>query len=218
MARRTKTESAHTRAAILDAAETEMEIRGVAHTSFERIARRAHVTRGAIYWHFADKGDLLSAMLARTHLPLRDLRQGLGEHLPGHDPVWLLREMLLHGLERLATDAQHRRVCHIMMHCCEITDQGHPAAGVMRALFEDARSVLVSLCQEAADAGHMSSAIDSQNAADMIMSFMSGVYDCTLRYPDLYQANRDWRPLVDTLLAGLFVDAPAGGSGRALAS
>ncbi len=209
MARKTKTQSARTRAAILDAAETEMELRGVAHTSFERIARRAHVTRGAIYWHFTDKGDLLSAMVARTHLPLRDLRQRLGEHLPGHDSIRLLREMLLHGLERLATDAQHRRVSHIMLHRCDVTDQEHPAAGMMRALFEDARSVLVSLCQEAADAGRLDPTIDSHNAADMIMAFMSGVYDCTLRYPDMCQASRDWRPMVDTLLAGLFVDAPA---------
>ena len=76
-----------------------MQARGVSQTSLDRIARRAQVTRGAIYWHFSDKRALLEAMVARTHLPLRDLRQCLSQHIPGNEPLWLLREMMRHGLE-----------------------------------------------------------------------------------------------------------------------
>lgn len=204
MARKTKSESAQTRNAILDAAEIEMQARGVAGASFERIARRANVTRGAIYWHFDDKEALLGAMIARTYLPLRDLRQYLSQDLPGHDPVGLLREMLLHGLNRLANDPHHRRVCHILLHRCEVTDKGHPAADLMRTAFEDSRAVLVSLCREAEQASQLHPLSSVDGASDMILSFMCGVYDCSLRHPDLYDANRDWAPVVDALFTGLF--------------
>ena len=66
MARRTKQEAAATRAALLDAAEEVFLERGVSRASLEVISRRAGVTRGALYWHFRNKGDLFRAMLERV--------------------------------------------------------------------------------------------------------------------------------------------------------
>jgi len=204
MARKTKRESAHTRERILDAAEIEMQARGVSQTSLDRIAKRADVTRGAIYWHFSDKQALLEAMINRTNLPLRDLRQCLSAHIPGNEPLRLLREMMLHGLQRLSTDAQHRRVCHIVLHRCETTESGHPADALLNAMFEDARSVLHALCSEISDQGQLNEALAPDSATDMIMAFMCGNYECTLRHPALYKCERDWRPMLDALLSGLF--------------
>jgi AcrR family transcriptional regulator len=204
MARRTKDESAQTRERILDAAEIEMQARGVSQASLERIAKRADVTRGAIYWHFTDKRALIEAMIGRTHMPLRDLRQCLSEHIPGNDPLRLLQEMLRHGLERLACDPRHRRVCHIVMHRCEVTDEGHPADAVMRAMFEDARIVMLSLCEEIDDIGLLCTDLSPTDATDMMMAFMCGHYDCVLRHPQIYAADRDWAPLVNAALRGVF--------------
>lgn len=204
MARKTKNESAQTRERILDAAEIEMEARGVSQTSLDRIARRADVTRGAIYWHFADKSALLEAMISRTKMPLRDLRQCLSQHIPGDEPLRLLREMILHGLQRLATDTKHRRVCHIMLHRCEITADGHPADALLSAMFKESREVLLSLCSEIDELGQLRSGITPEDATDVIMAFMCGNYECTLRHPDLYQVDRNWATPVDTVLLGLF--------------
>ncbi|MES1949928.1 TetR family transcriptional regulator [Salinisphaera sp. S4-8] len=209
MARRTKHESAQTRETILDAAEIEMQKRGVSQTSLDRIARRAEVTRGAIYWHFADKRALLEAMVARTHLPLRDLRQCLSQHIPGNEPLWLLREMMRHGLERLGHDARHQRVCHIVLHRCEVTEDGHPADALIQAMFEDAREVLVSLCSEIAELDQLHSQLSAASASDMLMAFMCGHYECVLRHPDTYAADRDWGVLVDAALRGLVTPAAA---------
>lgn len=204
MARRTKDESAQTRERILDAAEVEMQARGVSQASLERIAKRADVTRGAIYWHFTDKRALIEAMIGRTHMPLRDLRECLSQHIPGNDPLRLLREMLRHGLERLASDPRHRRVCHIVMHRCEVTDDGHPAGTVMRAMFADARIVMLSLCEEIDGLGLLHPGLSPVDATDMMMAFMCGHYDCVLRHPQIYSADRDWAPLVNAALRGVF--------------
>lgn len=207
MARKTKTEAARTRSAILDAAEIEMESRGVSGASFQRIAQRAHVTRGAIYWHFDGRDSLLAAMVARTYLPLRDLQHCLRSEQPEQRPETTLQQMLLHGLNRLATDAHHRRVCHIMTHCCEHINDDHPVAALLREGFEESRSVVTGLLREAGDAGQLQPHVSPDDASDMIMAFMCGVYHCSLRYPDLYATRRDWEPMLDALLSGLFAPA-----------
>ena len=211
MGRKTKTESAQTREAILDAAEAEMLARGVTHTSLERIARRADVTRGAIYWHFADKSALLAAMITRTKLPLRDLRRCLSDGIPGMDadPLRLLREMILHGLQRLASDEQHRRVCHIVLHRCEMTDQSEATSRLMDAMFDDTRTVLISLCEEIAAQGQLREGLTVVNAADMIATFVAGSYQCSLRHPDMYRVADQPERKIDALLFGLFDSEPA---------
>ncbi|WP_158590584.1 TetR family transcriptional regulator [Salinisphaera sp. LB1] len=205
MARKTKTESAQTRARILDAAETEMLERGVTQTSLERIARRADVTRGAIYWHFADKTALLEAMVQRTAMPLRDLRQCLGQHIPGNEPMRLMREMLLHGISRLANDEQHRRVCHIVFHRCEMTERGHATGHLLSVMFEDSREVLVSLCGEIATVCALREPLTAEDAADVLIAFMVGLYECSLRHPGLYSIEHSMEAKVDAVLDGLFV-------------
>ena len=63
MVRRTKEEAQETRSAILEAAERAFYERGVARTTLADIATLAGVTRGAIYWHFSNKADVVQAML-----------------------------------------------------------------------------------------------------------------------------------------------------------
>lgn len=209
MARKTKFEAARTRNDILDAAEAEMQASGVSGASFERIAQRADVTRGAIYWHFKDRNALLSAMVARTFPPLRDLQNSLHAELPDQPAVTIVRAMLLHSLTRLATDPHHRRVCHIIAHCCEDKSVDSPVGKLMRAGFEDAHATIASLCADATANARLQPGMDAVTATDMVMAFLCGVYDCSLRYPDLFPIERDWTVAVDAFLAGLFLPVAA---------
>ncbi|MDP9108966.1 MAG: TetR family transcriptional regulator, partial [Pseudomonadota bacterium] len=70
MARSTKTEAVETRRRILDAAEQIFHVLGVPRTSLGDIATAAQVSRGAIYWHFANKAELFNAMYERVRLPM----------------------------------------------------------------------------------------------------------------------------------------------------
>ena len=62
MARKTKQEAENTRNTILNAATQVLLARGIAQTHIEDIAREAGLTRGAIYWHFTNKADLLHTL------------------------------------------------------------------------------------------------------------------------------------------------------------
>jgi len=50
---------------LLDAAEELFLQHGMANVSLEKVAARAGLTRGAIYWNFADKQDLALALISR---------------------------------------------------------------------------------------------------------------------------------------------------------
>ena len=63
MPRRSPDHAAQTRAALLDAALAVFAERGFAAAQLEDIARRAHVTRGALYHHFEGKPALFRAVL-----------------------------------------------------------------------------------------------------------------------------------------------------------
>lgn len=117
MARRTKEEGQATRSALLDAAECMFQERGVSRTTLANIAQAAGVTRGALYWHFKDKGDLFNAMLDRVTLPLDADWHALMSQ--GCDPLDAWREHMRRTLHRIAHDAQTRRVMQIAMHKVE---------------------------------------------------------------------------------------------------
>ena len=63
VARRTREEAEETRSAILEAALDLFSERGYCATSFGDIADRIGMTRGAVYWHFREKAELLAALV-----------------------------------------------------------------------------------------------------------------------------------------------------------
>jgi len=112
MARRTKEEAAATRDSILDAAEKLFVEQGVSRTTLQHIATAAGVTRGAIYWHFDDKGALFNAMMERAILPLEAEMQVL-DQVESNDPLVDLRNHMLAVLDRTVNDPGARRVFEI---------------------------------------------------------------------------------------------------------
>lgn len=59
MVRKTKEEAENTRREILKAALEVFYQKGYSRTTFDEIAARINLTKGAVYWHFKNKPDLL---------------------------------------------------------------------------------------------------------------------------------------------------------------
>ena len=119
MVRRTKADALATRERILDAAEQLFQARGVSRTSLHDIAAGAGVTRGAVYWHFRDKGDLFNAMMDRVREPIGAVRCTP----PSADQVLpQLRRHLVDTLQRVVDDARLRRVIEIATQKAEYVD------------------------------------------------------------------------------------------------
>lgn len=70
MARKTAAEAEKTRQRIIDAAVGVFASLGVSDTTLDLIAKKAGVTRGAVYWHFNGKQEVLGAVLSSRRHPL----------------------------------------------------------------------------------------------------------------------------------------------------
>ncbi len=77
-----------TRSRILAAASQVFAQRGLANASLDEVAAAAGLTKGAVYWHFANKNDLLTALLEHRIREQME-RAPTGEDLfpPGGDPA-----------------------------------------------------------------------------------------------------------------------------------
>lgn len=61
--RRTKEEADQTRRAILQSALDTFCEKGYSKTTFDEIAKRINLTKGAVYWHFRNKPDVVAALI-----------------------------------------------------------------------------------------------------------------------------------------------------------
>src|SRR6476469_5808213 len=117
MARATKTEALETRNRILDAAQEVFHAKGVSGTSLEDVAQAADVTRGAIYWHFKNKGDLFDAMAQRVKLPMEQMVEASADDRE-EDPLGQMRASLIFMLQDAATNPRSKMVFDIIFLKC----------------------------------------------------------------------------------------------------
>ncbi len=181
MARRTKAEAEETREKILDAAERLFFANGVTQTSLEKIAEEAAVTRGAIYWHFANKVDLFRALHERVRLPQEDLvEQAVADGHP--DPLGLIEQICLDVLNILATDEQRQRVSAILLFRCEYVGEMAEALDRQNAADAAMRANLMRIFSMARDNGSLSAAWTPETAARVFESMITGLWADWLRY------------------------------------
>lgn len=63
MVRKTKEDTEQTRQAIMDSALQTFYEKGFSRTTFDEIAKRIDMTKGAVYWHFKNKTDVIVAII-----------------------------------------------------------------------------------------------------------------------------------------------------------
>ena len=69
--RRTKEDAEQTRQSILASARDIFYEKGYSKTTFDEIAKRINLTKGAVYWYFRNKPDIVAALIneyAQNHL------------------------------------------------------------------------------------------------------------------------------------------------------
>lgn len=122
MARRTKQDADATRSRLLDAAELVFYEKGVSRASLNDIACAAGLTRGAIYWHFKDKGDLFNAMMDRVTSPLQEASCESAA-MVSVSPLQRLRNRVELVQRCIATDERMWRVFEIALFRVEYVDE-----------------------------------------------------------------------------------------------
>jgi TetR/AcrR family transcriptional regulator, acrAB operon repressor len=216
MVRRTKTEAAATRDALLDAALRVFRDRGVAHTSLEEVAAAAGVTRGAVYWHFKDKADLFTALCERVQLPMEAML-ALAGGARQDDPLDALRTLAVNGLTMLATDPRTQAVFDVIFHKCEFAAGMASVAKRQHSTDSGCLANVERLLKQAVALGQLPRDTDTRLAARCMNAYMVGVMHEWVQQPDAYDLKRAAPRMVDMFLAGLREEPPrrSAAAGRA---
>ena len=117
--RKTKAEAARTRQDLIDGALRCFDSQGIAGTTLDDIARSARVTKGALYWHFTGKAEILRAIRDTVTLPIFDRMDDTLLHEGGEDPlerIEIFFAAMLHSMEK---DRAVRSALSVMHFKCE---------------------------------------------------------------------------------------------------
>ncbi len=112
--KRTKENAQETRDNILNAAADVFSHHGVAKSTLDQIAKKASVTRGAIYWHFKNKNEIYDALHERLHNPLMAMLMEKMEE-EHQDPILHLRDICINLLLDLEKDKQKRQALSLFL-------------------------------------------------------------------------------------------------------
>ncbi|HJW04481.1 MAG TPA: TetR family transcriptional regulator [Azospira sp.] len=138
-----------TRATLIDGARQAFLELGVNGASLDQVAARAGVTRGAIYWHFGNKAELLFALVEESRAKLLSRLQANSSH---SDPLERLRQQWQQLLQSLQDDQVLREVVEIVLFRCEYVG---PFAAMEERLLELRTACIAAIAQyyAAAQAG-----------------------------------------------------------------
>lgn len=211
MVRRTKEASEQTRRDIVAAARREFARRGVSRTSLEQIARAAGVTRGAVYWHFADKQALFDAMRDQVRLPLVDfveIAAGDAAGAPPRDPLERIGALLEGVMRQLESDPLTQETWDILSFRCEYVEALLAELDAQRRAHADFRDLLLPAYRRAAEAGILRPDLEPAEAATETMVFMTGLVRVWLVDHDAELVRAGWRALIAGHLRAMRAMAP----------
>lgn len=176
MVRKTKEEAERTRQQIIEAARRMFHQRGVSRTSLEKIAAAAGVTRGAVYWHFADKAALFFAMRDASMSAVDQADAFLlSESIA--DPLDSIEQSILSFFDTLANCTEIRETFEIMSFRCEYVDEFAQVLHEVNKPCQDFLAKLKLAYQRARDLGTLRRGLEPDAVALDSLSFVGGLFN-----------------------------------------
>ncbi len=178
--RRTKEQAEQTRRNIMAAALRTFSRRGIAHTTLEEIAAAARVTRGAIYWHFADKQALVKAIRDDVSLPLVDRADFTLLKDRNSDPLERVERFLADLVEAIESSARTRQALCVLSFKCEYVGELKGELKEYGRKNERLRQALTEVYGEARGRGQLREDLTPEIAALETVVFLAGLLRLSL--------------------------------------
>lgn len=202
--RKTKLDSMRTRQLLIDTAIEEFARRGVSNTTLTDIADAAHVTRGAIYWHFASKAELFNEIWKQEEQSRALIANDVSIN-ENNDPLATLRNKLINILKQVATEPRYRALMEILYHKCEFTAEMTNECEIKEiAIFE--QKTIAALLTRCMAEGQISARTNVNVAIILIQSCLGGIISNWLVQPERFNLYALVDVLVDNMLKLLTVD------------
>ncbi|HQR54484.1 MAG TPA: TetR family transcriptional regulator [Burkholderiaceae bacterium] len=187
---------------MLDAAAVVFWKRGVAQASLSEVAQAAGVTRGAVYWHFANKAALFTALTECAESIRRDRQERLSNRAR-RDPLGALRDGVIEALRAAASHEAEARLYELAFLRTEFNDELECAHRLQAESESECYRSLEQTLRAAVATGQLPGSLDVELTARAMYSYVTGLMR-TAMHPasKLDLANRA-ETLVDLLLSGM---------------
>ncbi len=175
MARKTKEEAEETRRLLMKTALKLFSELGIQNTTLAMVAREAGVTRGAIYWHFRDKADMLLALWDSIFSPLELAYRNHVDGLSG-DPLDILERIAASFIQLACTSPDIQQML-------KITRQSWSDPVLSehcRKMCSDEVESIRVIMENARDVGCLREDLSAQAAAFSFYGYLEGVINSWL--------------------------------------
>lgn len=201
MVRKTKEEAERTRERILDAAVRVFSERGVARPSLTDVAALVGMTRGAVYGHFRNKGEVLVALFDREEMPWEPIDEAVARD--DVDPLGALRHGLVHLLRSVCECPSRRRTLHILFHKVELTEESEELVRRIQTARAEALERFATLLARAVAAGQLPAGLDVSFHSRFLLVGVSGAIWDWLFDPAAFDLSAEAGRMVDALLCAV---------------
>lgn len=198
--RKTKEEAEKTRNSILKAAIKVFNKKGFTATKLDDIAKKANVTRGAIYWHFKNKEDLIKALCNENKSKAMAIINSILETEP--NPLLALKKGLKETFLKIYTDKEFRLVEELMF---KATFKGEINFLIKdhQQRDEEQLNIVKKILLKAQDQNLISKETNIEIATFIIASFFFGSMVIALVHTHLFSFENNIDEYIDTFIRGI---------------
>jgi len=186
--RKTKEDALITRKQIIEKAVELFLQKGFSVTTLDEIAQQANVTRGAIYWHFKDKLDIVYELIEAEHQNLEGLLQKLfDENIPPINKIEKVIRAVINNffdnksfqdfIELTWFKIEYSQLSRLRTSKAELTDY----------FIENFKRVVI----EAKKMGEIKKDVDESDSAVTIVNMINGMYRLFFILPDHFNTKKE---------------------------
>lgn len=170
LVKRTKEEAGFTKKTLLEIAFKELVKSGLENTGLESIAENAGVTRGAVYWHFKNKDDLLDSVIEYKDLESLNIASEIFNS--DQEPFEKLKKLVSLNFPEFSSPAKERQYVRMKLELYNYVNK----KGDKRKIIEGFIQMCKDLLDECNKKNELISGIDTESAAHTILSICAGSY------------------------------------------
>lgn len=173
MARRTKEEAEETKQAISLAALEIFCEKGYSRTTFDEIAKRINLTKGAVYWHFRNKADILGEIIRKSFEITRNI---IATKVPAIDSLEALKQYFHEEINLIEKSKIFHQYLYFIIHQMEWSEAIlNKVSNDMKDIEKFNREQIKKAIEQAQKDQRIRADVDSESATSCIACMWIGL-------------------------------------------
>ena len=208
MARKTKEEAEKTFHALLEAAAILFTKQGVATTTLNEIAKEAGLTRGAVYWHFQGKDDIIRALWETYTMPKIEPLDERMLALKAQNAFQDFKAITDDILTLISEDRQVGQAMRIVLHNVELTDNKSDLQDFLQSEKQKFENALIHSFTMISENNTFRDGLNADISALCFLTFIHGLLGQHFDPEDRFDITTHGQTFMNIFFNGVIAEAP----------